>query len=93
LTLFGYRRSIHDVTNIRYRSRISQEQNALDFRDRSRIIKPVARKRKNPYAVALGRKGGRKGGPARAANMTPEQRSESARNAVMARWAKAKREQ
>ena len=93
LTLFGYRRSIHDVTNIRYRSRISQEQNALDFRDRSRIIKPVARKRKNPYAVALGRRGGRKGGPARAANMTPEQRSESARNAVMARWAKAKREQ
>ena len=48
----------------------------------------MAKKRKNPYAVALGRKGGRKGGPARAANMTPEQRSESARNAVMARWAK-----
>ena len=50
----------------------------------------VARKRKNPYAVALGRKGGRKGGPARAANMTPEQRSESARNAVTVRWAKVK---
>ena len=48
----------------------------------------MARKRKDPYAVALGRKGGRKGGPARAAKMTPEQRSESARNAVMARWAK-----
>jgi hypothetical protein len=47
----------------------------------------MAKKRKNPYAVALGRKGGKKGGPARAANMTPEQRSESARNAVMARWA------
>jgi hypothetical protein len=53
-------------------------------------MKPMAEKRKNPYAVALGRKGGRKGGPARAANMTPEQRSESARNAVTARWAKAK---
>ena len=62
----------------------------LDFRDRSRRIIFMARKRKNPYAVALGRKGGRKGGPARAANMTPEQRSESARNAVMARWAKSK---
>jgi len=48
----------------------------------------VARKRKNPYAVALGRKGGLKGGPARAANLTPEQRSASARNAVLARWAK-----
>ena len=66
--------------------------NALDFRERSRIIIAVARKRKNPYAVALGRKGGRKGGPARAANMTPEQRSESARNAVLARWAKVNKE-
>jgi len=52
----------------------------------------MAKKRKNPYAVALGRKGGRKGGPARAANMTPEQRSESARNAVTARWAKTKKQ-
>lgn len=48
----------------------------------------MAKKRKNPYAVALGRKGGKKGGPARAANMTAAERSESARNAVMARWAK-----
>ena len=86
-------KTIHDITFIRYRSRISQEQNALDLRDRSRRIKFMARKRKNPYAVALGRKGGRKGGPARAANMTPEERSESARNAVTARWAKAKREE
>jgi len=46
--------------------------------------------RKNPYAVALGRKGGLKGGPARAAKMTPEERSESARKAVQARWEKAK---
>jgi len=53
-------------------------------------MKFMAGKRKNPYAVALGRKGGRKGGPARAANMTPEQRSESARNAVNARWARRK---
>ena len=61
------------------------------LRKRSGIIFLMVNKRKNPYAVALGRKGGKKGGPARAANMTPEQRSESARNAVMARWAKAKR--
>ena len=46
--------------------------------------------RKNAAAVALGRKGGRKGGPARAAKLTPEQRSESARKAVQARWAKAR---
>jgi hypothetical protein len=47
-------------------------------------------KKKNPAAVALGRKGGKKGGPARAAKLSPEQRSESARKAVQARWAKGK---
>ena len=47
-------------------------------------------KRKNAAAVELGRKGGLKGGPARAAALTPEQRSQSAKKAVMARWAKAK---
>lgn len=42
--------------------------------------------KKNRAAVQLGRKGGLKGGPARAANMTAEERSESARQAVLARW-------
>jgi hypothetical protein len=41
---------------------------------------------KNPAAVALGRKGGLKGGKARAENMTPEQRKEAARKAARARW-------
>src|SRR4051794_7558582 len=41
---------------------------------------------KDPAAVALGRKGGLKGGKARAAKMTPEQRSEAARKAAKARW-------
>ena len=39
---------------------------------------------KDPAAVALGRKGGLKGGKARATRMTPEQRSESARKAAQA---------
>lgn len=47
--------------------------------------------KKNPAAVALGRRGGLKGGPARAASMTAEERSESARNAVTARWARVKK--
>lgn len=42
------------------------------------------------YFSKLGKKGGKKGGSARAANMTQEQRTESARNAVVARWAKVK---
>ncbi len=41
---------------------------------------------KDPAAVALGRKGGLKGGKARAAKLTPEQRSEIARKAAAARW-------
>jgi hypothetical protein len=43
---------------------------------------------KNPHAVALGRLGAQKGGRARAEKLTPEQRSEIARKAVQARWAK-----
>jgi len=73
---------------IRERSRIVNRK-VLTIRDRSRTIMSMG-KRKNPAAVALGRKGGKKGGPARAASMTPEERSASARNAVQARWAKAK---
>ena len=42
------------------------------------------------YFSKLGKKGGKKGGAIRAANMTGEQRSESARNAVSARWKKAR---
>jgi hypothetical protein len=43
---------------------------------------------KDPAAVALGRKGGLKGGKARAAKLTPEQRSDAARRAAQARWGK-----
>ena len=46
---------------------------------------------KNPAAVALGRLGGKKGGPARAAKLTQEQRSEIARKAAAKRWSKQKR--
>jgi len=41
---------------------------------------------KDPAAVELGRKGGLKGGRARAEKLTPEQRSEIARKAARARW-------
>ncbi len=45
---------------------------------------------KDPAAVALGRKGGLKGGRARADKLTPEQRSEIAKKAATARWASNK---
>jgi len=43
---------------------------------------------KNPAAVELGRKGGLKGGKARADSLTPAQRKEIAQKAAKARWDK-----
>jgi hypothetical protein len=43
---------------------------------------------KDPTAVALGRKGGIKGGKARAAKLSAEQRSKAAQKAAKARWQK-----
>jgi hypothetical protein len=45
---------------------------------------------KDPAAVSLGRRGGLKGGKARAAKLTSKRKSEIARNAARARWNKAK---
>lgn len=41
---------------------------------------------RDPAAVALGRRGGLKGGRARADKLTAEKRSEIARKAARARW-------
>jgi hypothetical protein len=43
----------------------------------------------NPHAAALGRLGGLKGGPARAARLSPRRRREIARAAARARWARS----
>jgi hypothetical protein len=43
---------------------------------------------RNPAAVALGKLGGAKGGRARADKLTPEQRTEIARQAGQKRWSK-----
>lgn len=45
---------------------------------------------KNAAAVALGRLGGKKGGPARARKLSKQRRSEIAKKAARARWGKAK---
>jgi len=44
--------------------------------------------KKNPAAVALGKLGGLKGGPARIALLSAKGRSELARKASLARWNK-----
>lgn len=45
-------------------------------------------KEKNPAAVALGRLGGLKGGPARAKKLSSKKRKEIARKAATFRWSK-----
>jgi hypothetical protein len=45
---------------------------------------------KNSAAVALGRLGGAKGGKARAAKLSPEERSAIAKRAAVARWGRQK---
>lgn len=51
--------------------------------------KPGPDEGKDPAAVALGRKGGSKGGKARAEKLSPEERSEAAKKAADARWGRA----
>ncbi len=55
----------------------------------SRIVQSVADMNvgdKNPAAVALGRLGGLKGGPARMAKLSKKRRSEIAKLAAKVRW-------
>jgi hypothetical protein len=47
---------------------------------------------KNPAAVALGRRGGLKGGPATAGRLSAQERSAIARRAAQQRWARSRDE-
>jgi hypothetical protein len=49
---------------------------------------PEERVEKNPEAVKRGSKGGRQGGNARRASLTPERRAQIAREAATTRWGK-----
>jgi hypothetical protein len=53
----------------------------LHVLERRRVLAAV-----NPHAAALGRLGGLKGGPARAARLSARRRREIARAAARARW-------
>jgi hypothetical protein len=67
----------------------------LKLRDPVAYRTSVVKKKMPPdihsFFVAMGRKGGKIGGRALAAKLTPEQRKENARKAVLARWAKVKK--
>ncbi len=50
------------------------------------VPEAAAKDAKNPAAVALGRLGGKKGGPARAKKLSKARRKEIAKKAASARW-------
>ncbi len=52
------------------------------------LTETLPKSEKNPAAMALGRLGGLKGGKARDKSLTTERKSEIARDAAKARWAK-----
>jgi RNase adaptor protein for sRNA GlmZ degradation len=68
----------------------SRKEIADPNRSAANVLKQMFKKAeaegKDPLAVALGRRGGLKGGHARAEKMTAEERSDSARKAAKARW-------
>jgi len=70
-----------------------KKKGRLDFAQLAKAVvdaatdeSPPADDGKDRAAVELGRKGGRKGGPARAKKLTKEQRSAIAKRAAAARW-------
>ena len=75
--------------------RSSRPRRPRDVSQRAKLIVDIATGQvedeqpdegKNPAAVALGRLGGKKGGKARAAKLSPERRREIAKKAARARW-------
>ncbi len=70
--------------------RPKKDENRAAFDVLQQVIQQTEGTGKDPLAVALGRRGGLKGGVARAARMTADERSESARAAAHARWGSQK---
>jgi hypothetical protein len=54
-----------------------------------RVFDHMEAREKNPAAVAMGKLGGPKGGPARAASLSAQERSAIAKKAANAQWRKA----
>ena len=86
------RESLRILSSMRKQSRTSPDVNQMAHAMVQAIAAgeplPQTSDGKNPLAVALGRMGGLKGGPARAASMSAKARSESAKKAAKARWFK-----
>ena len=87
--------AIWHITNMPKRSRKKKPPSDINILA-SKIVesatkgkpKPEEIDKKNPHAVALGRLGGKKGGPARAQKLSKKRRVEIAKKAAEARWGK-----
>ncbi len=62
------------------------DPNVIAFRTLQHVIRSGEMPTKDPLAVELGRRGGLKGGRARAAKLSPAKRAQIARKAAQARW-------
>jgi hypothetical protein len=69
---------------------VDQATGAQPKRDPRPKRKPPNPEGKNLAAVELGRRGGLKGGPARAAKLSARKKREIAKKAAQARWRKAR---
>lgn len=81
----------------------ARKKRPRDFAQRAKMIVDIAtgetedreptpeEQGKDPAAVSLGRRGGLKGGKARAASLTTKRKQEIARKAARARWADRER--
>ncbi len=76
-----------DIAEIAYQT----VQGAIQEVEHSKEILQSLAKEKNPAAVALGRLGGLRGGPARAKKLSAKRRQEIAHKAAEKRWAKKTR--
>jgi len=73
---------------------LHEGESAEDLAERvwPRVVAIVAQTTDSITPAELGRRGGKKGGRARAKKLTAEERSEIARKAARARWGKGERE-
>ena len=72
------------------RSRDPNHLPVVDLATEGQLEPKPAHTGKDPAAVALGRKGGLKGGKARAEKLSSERRTEIAKKAASKRWSKAR---
>lgn len=66
------------------------DPNRSAFSVLQKMFKQAQAEGKDPLAVALGRRGGLKGGKARAEKLSDAERTASARKAAQARWKRPK---